>query len=142
MKQKSMYDRVKAQVMAEAGELDVDTTAGSGSGGTEDGSGNIQGGAPPAQAAADAGKGHDLSTDADRGPGELSPGVEAPNAMHQRTESTSVVGLFVGNFVRVVEKDTQKTVDRGIIRKAQRTSIELEGGVSYDQSKYRFIRLA
>jgi hypothetical protein len=138
-----IYRQTRAALVAEANALDIDTTVANGAGVEADGSGNHED-RPVAtnQTPQDAGASHPTTVDADRLPGETSGSVAESKA----------VGLFAGNFVRVVEKSNGKTVDRGVVRKVHKGGkdsgycVELQGdekgGPQYDEDKFRFVRLA
>lgn len=151
---KLLYARTKAAIRAEA-ELDIDTTIARKDGSTDDGSGsNPNPAVTTNQTAQDAGKTHENpSVNADRLPGEMADGVDSnaetgnpqgvkPGVSGNVTERSVNTGLFAGTFVKVIDLKSGKQVDKGIVRKVGHHTITLDGDETYDQDKYKFIRLA
>jgi hypothetical protein len=136
-----IYRQTRAALVAEANALDISTTIANGAGVEDGGSGNLEDRPVNTnQSPQDAGKTHATSAKADRLPGETSGSVAESKA----------VGLSPGNFVRVVERGTNKAVDRGVVRKVVKTGpgyeVELRsakpGSKKYNEAKFTFLRLA
>jgi hypothetical protein len=152
MKRSKIFLGVQASIMREAEELDIDTTVANAPGGTEQASGaNPNATVTTNQTPQDAGAEHGLSSDATRLPGNPDPeaketpetlGSAAVPTVTEAAVTRNLSSIFAGNFVRVIERGTQKVVDRGIVAKVHNKVVTLEGNVDYAGEKYDFMKLA
>lgn len=132
--------------------LDVTTTVVRNDGSTDDGSGGNLNKDVPGQDAVDAGKTRENpSVNASRLPGELPDGVQTPKPgvntestmSHQLNERSSAVGLFAGCTVQVKETKSGKTVERhAIVTGVKGREVTVQGGETYSQDQYTFVRMA
>lgn len=151
MQKSKIFRNVQASILREAEELDIDTTVSNQSGSTEQASGaNPNAAVTTNQTAQDAGADHPTDVPADRVPGDVPSEVDSPTTLGAQAEptvdavreSSNTSALFAGCFVRVLEKNTKKTVDRGVVARVSKQVVTLEGNEDYAQDKYDFIRLA
>jgi hypothetical protein len=162
---KRIHSRIRENVLKriqrEATALDVDTTIGGGEELDDNGSGNLKDGGAPAvalQAAADAGKSHDLDVDTSNPPGDAPVSLSNPDrgAMDRGAdldlsgagagkggasfEGVDRFALRKGNLVLV--KENGRKIDRGNVLKVEGTIVTLEGDVSYDLTKHEIKKIA
>lgn len=147
----SLFAATQAKLLRRArteATLDIDTTIANTEGSTDDASGAHANTEVAGQTAKDAGKSAvNPTVNADRGPGDMAPGVKEsktkPAKKASVTEKASTVGLFPGCLVKVVEISSNKTVERHVaVTKVNGKVITVKGGDEYDQDKYSFVRLS
>ena len=159
---KKIRERVMKRILDEATALDVDTTVGSGTEVTDNGSGeHADNGAPPVsqQSPQDAGGSTELDVDTDVTVGKPVVAIAKPEdgAMDDGEDqdlsgagdgkssvsmSESRFGLKRNQLVLVIERATGKKCDRGLIEKITDTGVVLAGDEAYDHQSYEIKKIA